>query len=153
LINQRYKVLTLKGAMTLISNERHDYHKMTSECCIAPPGSLRSPSGTLRGKTKDESFAQNTQLSPMLMLPSQKPLRDISRVCENPKTFRGTSLRSASLVSPQPFGLILTSASLRSATEIQKMKCLKAKALRCAQLNKHKSQDLKVKGTSVPSAR
>jgi hypothetical protein len=138
--------------MTLISNERHDYHKMTSECCIAPPGSLRSPSGTLRGKTKDESFAQNTQLSPVLMLPSHA-LRDISIVCENPKTFRGTSLRSASLVSPQPFGLILTSASLRSATEIQKMKCLKAKALRCAQLNKHKSQDLKVKGTSVPSAK
>ena len=146
-------MLTLKGAMTLKSNERHSYHKMTSECCIAPPGSLRSPSGTLRGKTKDESFAQNTQLSPVLMLPSQKPLRDISIVCENPKTFRGTSLRSASLVSPQPFGLILTSASLRSATEIQKMKCLKAKALRCAQLNKHKSQDLKVKGTSVPSAK
>lgn len=146
-------MLTLKGAMTLKSNERHSYHKMTSECCIAPPGSLRSPSGTLRGKTNDESFIQNIQLSSVLMLPSQKPLRDISIVCENPKTFRGTSLRSASLVSPQPFGLILTSASLRSATEIQKMKCLKAKALRCAQLNKHKSQDLKVKGTSVPSAK
>lgn len=139
--------------MTLIYNERHDYRKMTSECCIAPPGSLRSPSGTLRGTTKDESFAQNTQLSPVLMLPSQKPLRDISRVCENPKIFRVASLRSASLVSQQPFGVILTSASLRSATEIQKMKCLKAKALHCVQLDKHKSQELKVKGASVPSAR
>ena len=141
----------LTGAMTGIFNERRGYHKMTSECCIAPPGSLRSPSGTLRGTTKDESFAQNTQLSPVLMLPSHA-LRDISKACENPKIFRGTSLRSASLVSPQPFGLVLTSASLRSATEIQKMKCLKAKTLRCAQLDKHKSQDLKVKGTSVPSA-
>lgn len=146
-------MLTLTGVMTGIFNEREDYHKITSECCIAPPGSLRSPSGTLRGKTKDESFAQNTQLSPVLMLPSQKPLRDISRVCENPKIFRVASLRSASLVSQQPFGVILTSASLRSATEAQKMKCLKAKALRCAQLDKHKPQELKVKGASVPSAR
>lgn len=143
----------LTGVMTGISNERHDYRKVTSECCIAPSVSLRSPSGTLRGKTNDESFAQNTQLSPVLMLPSQKPLRDISRVCENPKTFRVASLRLASLVSQQPFGDILTSASLRSATEIQKMKYLKAKALRCAQLDKYKSQELKVKGTSVPSAR
>lgn len=143
----------LTGAMTGIFNERHDYHKMTSECCIAPPGSLRSPSGTLRGKTNDESFIQNIQLSSVLMLPSQKPLRDISIVCENPKIFRVASLRLASLVSQQPFGTTLTSASLRSATEIQKMKCLKAKALRCAQLDKHKSQELKVKGASVPSAR
>jgi hypothetical protein len=47
---------------------------------LPPPGSLRSPSGTLRGKTKtnDESFIQNIQLSPVLMHPSQKPLRDIS---------------------------------------------------------------------------
>ena len=150
--NQRYKALMLTGVMTGIFNERHDYCKMTSECCIAPPGSLRSPSGTLRGTTKDESFAQNTQLSPVLMLPSHT-LRDISIVCENPKIFRVASLRLASLVSQQPFGVILTSASLRSATEIQKMKCLKAKALRCAQLDKHKSQELKVKGASVPSAR
>ena len=143
----------LTGAMTGISNERHDYRKMTSERYIAPPGSLRSPSGTLRGKTNDKSFIQNIQLSPVLMLPSQKPLRDISRVCENPKIFRVASLRLASLVSQQPFGVILTSASLRSATEVQKMKCLKAKALRYAQPDKHKSQELKVKGASVPSAR
>lgn len=139
----------LTGAMTGISNERHDYRKMTSECCIAPSVSLRSPSGTLRGKTNDESFIQNIQLSPVLMLSSQKPLRDISRVCENPKIFRVASLRLASLVSQQPFGVILTSASLRSATEIQKMKYLKAKAPQCLRQDKFLNRPLLVILTSA----
>lgn len=128
---------------------------MTNECGVNAPSGLASlafghPSGH---KTKDESFVQNTQLSSVLMLPSQNPLRDISIVCENPKTFRVASLRSASSGSRNPSGVVLPSASLRSARKAQKMKGLKAKALRCAQLNKPKIQKLKVKGASVPSAK
>jgi hypothetical protein len=64
---------------TLIFKNQGAPQKMKNERCAYPPSvSLRSPSGTLRGKTNDESFIQNIQLSPVLMLPSQKPLRDIS---------------------------------------------------------------------------
>ena len=122
---------------------------------LAPPGSLRSPSGTLRGKTNDESFAQNTQLSLVLMLPSHT-LRNIS--CFNDfktlksksqkiRRFATLSYKSKKLerlkawpFGPRnfvsgPFGLKAESASLRSATKALKMKGLKAK------------------GASVPSAR
>lgn len=65
-----------------------------------PSGSLRSPSGP-SGKTNDKSFAQNTQLFPVFMPPSQKALRDINCQKKNPKTFRVASLCSATaFVSP-----------------------------------------------------
>jgi hypothetical protein len=128
-----------------------------------PPGSLRSPSGTLRGKTNDESFAQNTQLSPVLMLPSHT-LRDIS--CFNDfkilksksqkiKRFAALSYKSKKLerlkawpFGPRyfvsgPFGLKAESASLT----------LSYKSLKDERLKGVKTfKVLKSKGASVPSA-
>ena len=109
--------------MTLTSKSQGGKQKTTNErdAYCPPPGSLRSPSGTLRGKTNDESFIQNIQLSPVLMLPSHT-LRDIS--CFN--DFK--TLKSKSQKLKPPSG-----------------QTSKAKALRCAQLQKHKSESLKPK--------
>ena len=67
------------------------------ESITSPFGNAPRAFGAIR---KDESFANCTQLSPVLM-PSQKALRDISTKDENPKTFRAASLCSATaFVSP-----------------------------------------------------
>lgn len=70
------KSLTLL-LMTLIFNQGKLSEDDKRVLGLPPPGSLRSPSGILRGQTNDESFIQNIQLSPVLMHPSHT-LRDIS---------------------------------------------------------------------------
>lgn len=102
-----------------------------SECGAPAPSGLAllafgHPSGH---KTNDESFAQNAQLSPVLMPPSHT-LRDLS-------CFNGFKSQSPLGGDSKPFGHVSftygprkgkgKSASLRSARKAQKMKGLKAK--------------------------
>ena len=106
--------------MTLTSKSQGEKQKTTGERGVycPPPGSLRLPSGTLRGKTNDESFIQNIQLSPVLMLPSHT-LRDIS--CFN--DFKTLKSKSQKLKPPSGQASKAKSASLALSN-----KSLKARA-------------------------
>ena len=133
-----------------------------------PPGSLRLPSGTLRGKTNDESFIQNIQLSPVLMLPSQTTLRDIS--CFN--DFKTLKSKSQKLKPPSGQASKAKSASLALSNKSIKARAsnprhlssfgyrgffldplrvdLSSASLR-SETKALKMKGLKAKGTSVPS--
>lgn len=109
--------------MTLTSKSQGDKQKTTGERGVYCPlrarfACLRAPFGA-KPKTNDESFIQNIQLSPVLMLPSQKPLRDIS--CFN--DFRTLKSKSQKLKPPSGQASKAKSASLALS-----YKSLKARA-------------------------
>ena len=149
--------LTLQQMQTTLTFSRGRYGRQFTSAWLRPFG-LASLGLSRGSKTNDESFANYTQLSPVLMplrirsgtkaikMKDPKPVRVKSQKI---KRFAALSYKSKKLrhyawghglrpcpLFPGPFGPFLRAPRFARRQKLQNRKALKAKALRCAQLLK-----------------